>query len=93
MTTIPVDQVKPYATLVYVANETKWYYNISADNANGTGLASSVAANQWAVYSQADGLTIEDDAVQNNSSTIKFVDGTGSGIVADFDVSVRNWTR
>ena len=89
LTAIPVDQVKPYATLVYVVSETKWYYNISSDNANGTGSASSVAADQWEVYFPgADGLTIEDgDAVQNNSSTIKFVDGSGSGIVADFDVS------
>lgn len=89
LTSIPTDLVKPYATLVYVVAEAKWYYNTSDDNANGTGSASSVASDQWAVYAPgAEGLTIRDgDGTDNNSNTIQFVDGSGSGIVADFDVS------
>ena len=88
LTAIPVDLVKPYATVVYVDAQDKWYYNISSDNANGTGSASSVSAENWVVYSPgAEGIIIQDgDAVSNNSPTVKFVDGSGSGIVADMDV-------
>lgn len=82
LTTIPLDRVKPYATLVYVESEEKWVVNVSAPGGNGEASSVSdtdLATGDWRYFEPGGDGGINMTQANGTSGTVTALGLAGTG--------------